>query len=324
MNRILAAVAVLLWAVGCGKAAEDEFRNALPGPEAVEIQMTDSSQGQGLSDSQQQGLQTSNFYVVTVGATAIINVGVVSVLNLVKNITEHTPTSLSGNAAVWGPHTQPLWRNEWQLTVERTAPLTYAYKLEGRAKADSSAAFVTVLSGTHTVAVDDNGARLENYGQGEFLVDWNAASALPDRDNNQGTAKVVYARASADAASQVTVDFTQVKDGFSSLPVDATYEYSQTPGGGGEFEFAVHKNIDIDLLRPQPEVLSIKSRWNAQGAGRADVKATGGELLTEATISECWDASFASTFLDVSYDAGLNYGVAASACVFAEASFASF
>jgi hypothetical protein len=44
------------------------------------------------------------------------------------------------------------------------------------------------------------------------------------------------------------------------------------------------------------------------------VNAEGGDLSTQATVSECWDESFKSSFLDVSFDPTQNYGSAATDC----------
>ena len=52
----------------------------------------------------------------------------------------------------------------------------------------------------------------------------------------------------------------------------------------------------------------MKSRWSQTGAGRSDVKVTRGDLGTnEGTISECWDANFASQYLTISFPA-YSYG----------------
>jgi hypothetical protein len=95
--------------------------------------------------------------------------------------------------------------------------------------------------------------------------------------------------------------------------VNADYRYKETPGAGGEFDFALDKNLDTDSTRPAIEHLTVKSRWGQTGAGRSDVKATKGDLGTnEGTISECWDANFASQYLTVSFPA-YSYGEV-SAC----------
>lgn len=322
MNRLVRRLVrtATVSAATCGLFAchgpADEFRSAVPSTDVVSINVPAKSTA-GLSQQAVEG-QVSDFYKLTRGATVIINGGTGAVLSLLKRITSTTPSSLKDSVAVWGPHTEALSPNTWRLTVTRTSPDHYSYVLEGKPKSADDSAYVAVLSGTHV------NAGQENDGNGEFLLDWDAASTLPEHDNNVGTADVTYARDLNTHVITISAEFTNVRDGDTGNTISAQYGYSQTPGVGGTFDFSTNKNVDSDPSRSAAEHLSIRSRWNTDGAGRADVKVSGGDLGTnQATGNECWDANFISRYLNVSYDSSLDYGTEATDCVFTSADYST-
>ena len=69
------------------------------------------------------------------------------------------------------------------------------------------------------------------------------------------------------------------------------------------------------------ESVSENSRWDTTGAGRADVRMTGGDFgSTVILASQCWSSQFAQTF----YTDSVNYQPTAgdaSTCAFAQAQF---
>jgi hypothetical protein len=312
-RKSLMLCASMLFA-GCGvESAEDQFRDGLPSKQMVQVKEPGAGTGQKLESDEVSAMalgQRSEFYSFTRGATLVVNGGTAFVLNLLEEITKHTPTSLEGDVAVWGPHTDALSPNTWKLTVTKKGDHTYDYKLEGKGKTEADTAFKTVLSGSHTITVDGQGNRLRDFGNGNLLIDWDAAQMLPEHDNNVGKLDIRYSR--PDAQSVVTVDagFRNVKDDQQpGARVNADYKYKETPGAGGEFDFALDKNLDNDPARSKIEHLTIKSRWAQSGAGRADVKVTGGDVgVGEHTVNECWDANFASQFLVISFAPTFGYG----------------
>jgi hypothetical protein len=65
--------------------------------------------------------------------------------------------------------------------------------------------------------------------------------------------------------------------------------------------------------------VTLRSRWQATGAGRADARLAGGDLgQIEAIASECWDAMFQRVFYTDSVGFAASEG-AQTACVFATA-----
>lgn len=326
-RKSLLCAATLMF-VGCGQVDEggDSFREGLPSQEMVEVK-TPAKAGQGLTaavEALAKG-QPSDTHAWTRAATVVVNGSTVAVLRLLEEITEHTPTTVEEKKAVWGPHTAALSPNTWRLTVNQTGENNYSYVLEARAKSAADSEFKAILSGTHTVAVDANGARMKDFGSGSFLIDWDAMQTLPEHDNNVGRAEIRYSRPDATSVVSVEADFRQVRDNERpNTRVDADYRYKATPGAGGEFDFAMDKNLDHDTQRAALEHLTIKSRWKQDGAGRADIEATGGDLgTTQAQVSECWDSNFASQVFRVSFWPAANYGDEATECAFPTAVYSS-
>jgi hypothetical protein len=324
MRRLSMLTAALLF-TACGLGEGDLFRRGFPTAEMVKLELpgqATASQPLEGTAQQRQALEgeISDFYRLTRTATVGVNAGVGAILGLVHAITRHPATTVTGNTAVWGPHTEALSPNTWKLTVIRNGPQDYQYALEGKAKGDPDTAFVTVLSGTHKPEVDAAGDPVEGLGAGTFTLDMDAARTLPENDGNVGRIDVAYARPGWSAEVTIDVEFTQVRDEETFGRNDASYRYRRQPGAGGAFEFSILKDIQND--GSALEKLTIKSRWKQTGTGRADVKASGGDLPVEATANECWDDDFKSRYLSASWDPQLGWG-ALGACAFPTAEYSS-
>jgi hypothetical protein len=145
-----------------------------------------------------------------------------------------------------------------------------------------------------------------------------------------GVATFTYSRLDPSAVTMIDVDFKGIRDdGATASDIyDATYGYTATPGAGGELRYVANRDYFPD---PHPsnsakESFTIHSRWMESGAGRTDYQLSGGDITAAlpgvATVSECWDASFASQYKKVSYDPTMDWGVETS-CVFDNAVFIS-
>jgi hypothetical protein len=321
----------LAGASACQKAdadGADEYRNALPGQQAVTVEVPVSK---GRAQTVEQGSQallgeTSEFYKLTRGVSEIVNGGVVWVLTLVREVVRHPPTSLGDNVAVWGPWSGGLEPNAWKVTVTRVDAATYSYKFEGKPKAAPDSAFVTVLSGTHKPTIGPDGHPVEGFGNGTFVLDFDASKMIPDPakpSDDVGKASITYSRPALGMPVSITATFDSVRDDdsedYPGQLIDVNYSYSSNPGGSGTLEFLFAPVI------AERGRFAVKSRWLASGAGRSDVNARGGEDLPPGetvTANECWNDGFASVYLSASWAPAEGWGDAAS-CAFADASYAT-
>jgi hypothetical protein len=238
------------------------------------------------------------------------------------------PSRVKGDIAQWGPYTDALSPNTWRLTVTRKAPHVFDYVFEARAKTADDSAFITILSGEHTAVVDAAGDNVEGLGSGTFNVDWDAAQTLPEHDKTVGKAAFSYSRLTWSSQVGVNVDFNGIKDDNNAEIYDAKYRYAATPGQGGDFQYSANRDI---LPGPGPtgtakELITVHSRWQETGTGRADVELSGGDspsaTAAAATVNECWDTDFLSQYKNVSYDPTLSWGQESS-CSFPTADYSS-
>lgn len=317
MKRVMmAAVAVVgLSLTACGVDKGEPFRQGFPKAETVKLNLPENKAALSGDSQRRDGLegQTAETYKLTRGVTAFVNGAGGAVLNLVQKIAEYPPTSVNGNVAIWGPHTDALSPNTYKFTVTKVAENQFDYVLEGRGKSEADSAFRVILSGSHVSTGD-------KLGSGTFLLDFDKASTLPEHDDAIGTASYNYSKQTPTADVSVDAMFQKVKDKETNGLVDVTYKYRETPAMGGSFEFRANKNW---ITGPGIEVLTIKSRWQQSGAGRSDLRGTGGDLMGTATASECWDSGFASRFVSASWQTAQsgNYGQESS-CAFASAEYA--
>ncbi len=313
---------------GCHIIDGSDFEGATPTAETVSLDVPASgtaASSDGVARSALLGDEADS-YTLTRGVTFAVNTGTGAVLLLVRTIVSFPPSSRDGDTAVWGPHSEPLAKNAWRLTATKLAPHQFQWKLDGKSKAAGDDAFVTILSGTHTRAVDAAGHRIPHFGNGAFTIDWEAARTLPDHDNNFGVAAFTYSRLPG-AAETIDVNFNGVKDDKNGETFNAVYRYSATPGAGGELRYGAIKD---DLPEPgntgtAKETITLHSRWMETGAGRADYRVVGADVTAAlggpATVNECWDIGFASTFLDNSYNDATKKWGAESSCVFPTADY---
>jgi hypothetical protein len=266
--------------------------------------------------------ETAEWYRTTRNVSVVVNAGAVAVGTLVKLITDYPPTSVTTDAAVWGPWQGPLDPIEWKVTVTRLAAHQYEYKFEGRNKHDQTAPYATVLSGTHTAGLDAQGLEMESFGSGGFVLDWNARATLPQADKNVGTATYTYDHIGPGAIVHIAAQFKQVKDDSQpSKLVDVNYAFVQNPGAEGSMDFIY--NVPANATSAGG-IAKVKSRWLWSGAGRSDVSLVPTNLALTYTVSECWDTSYLSVYKStpLSTSADDNWG-SESDCTFTPALYST-
>jgi hypothetical protein len=326
-NLLVASVSCVGLFGACQRVEDevDDYRNAIPRQETVEMQVPAQS-GQALTvEAQSHELrgETAGMYLITRKVSAVVNGGGALVLGIVKAVVAHRPTTLTADTAVWGPWKGgPLDPLAYKVTVKRNGADKFDYVFEGRPKNQDSAAFVPFLTGSHTPVRDAAGHVVEGFGTGSFTLDWDARATLPAPGDEVGKAHYDYTRPSATAGTTVKAEFRRVKD--AERPgelVDVDYVYGNMPGAGGGMEF-VH-SVPAAMANAGNR-WAVKSRWTAAGAGRSDVKATGAALPGgQATASECWNTSFASTYLSASWAPQGGWGDENADCAFKPADYST-
>lgn len=304
-TALAAAFSLSLFACGLG---DEDFHDGFPDAEVIKVKAPEGSganltaEGYAQSTSDLEG-DRADLYTVTRDVTKGVNGGVLWCLGLVKAIVHTPPTSRpEENTRVWGPGSDPLDPNVFRLTMTRDpASKVFTYKLEGKKKAAGDDAFGVILSGTHT-----KGAQ-KLRGKGSFTLDFNVAQASIETEDDTVGAFTANYDATGPGVT-LTVDFKQVMDKEQNRLVDAKYKYEEDAARNGSFEFAFTKNI-AESATGATESLVIKSRWNNEGAGRSDVKVSGGDLgANEETASECWSRLFASVYFHHSWGGGGGWG----------------
>jgi hypothetical protein len=297
-KSLLAATAALSL-VACVKRDEppSALERAIPTAEQVSIKLPMSSQ--------RSVGQLAEWYVATRGVTTTFNGGSAWVLILIHTIVKFPVTSVDGDTYTWGPFSDALDPAEYKLDVRDVGDGTYTYKLSGRAKTQVGSQFEVIIDGT---ADPRNG---ELLGNGTFLVDFDAGRRVNPIDSGdaRGQVEVNY-----DLALR-HLDLTIMSTDASGNLVSADYAYNETAAGGGDMVF----DVDGDAGGgPELEQVTLRSRWQADGEGRADARITAGNVGAGATASECWNQQFARVF----YTDSVNFAPAegnAGDCVFADA-----
>jgi len=279
--------------------APEGIAGALPSAEQVSIQLP--------QQSERAVGQLATWYVATRDITKTFNGGTGWVLLLLGEIVKYPVTTASGDTFTWGPWSEPLEPAEYKLEVRVVGDGTYTYQLSGRSKLEDNATFEVVIDGASDPRKGD---RLAN---GHFLLDFDAGHRIdPSKDDDaKGSMDVRY------DLSARHLDLTIMSTDLLGQPVLADYAYNQAADGrGGDMTFGLAANAGGG---PANESAQLRSRWNADGAGRADGLVSGGDLgALQATASECWDTRFKRVFYTDSAVFSATEGLV-TACAFADA-----
>ena len=296
MTRTLAAVTFAASLVACVPQddAPAALKTAIPTSDQVQIKLPGGA-------ARQIG-QLAQWYVATRDVTRTFNGGAAWVLVLVHSIVQFPVTSVDGDKYTWGPWSDALAPAEYKLDVRDAGDGTYEYQLSGRSKTQGSAQFEVIVDGK----ADPRKGDLQ--GSGELLLDFEAGRRVNPIDAGDARGEVT-ARYDL-AAKHLDLDIVSIDD--KGQPVTADYAYNETAGGGGDMLFNVKGNAGGTTMN---EDITLRSRWQATGAGRADARITGGDLPVGVTASECWDTSFKRVFYADSASFSPAEGLA-DACVF--------
>jgi hypothetical protein len=234
-------------------------------------------------------------------------------LGVVWLIVNQQPTSVDGHHAVWGPgQGDALDPVVWRFVATEVGDHEYDYQLDARPKGSSlESDYRAVLMG------HGFGKERAEHRTGWFLFDNDAHNALdPLRASGTGTVKVTFDLRSLPATIAVEIKPNDGTGAWMNLGV------THAQAGAGEVD--IKGLFDVESVKDgKLETVSMKSRWQSDGAGRADVLITGGDVpasISMVQASECWSTSFARSY----YGDNVGYEPTTgdpAACVFTQAQF---
>lgn len=308
----IVGIALLGLVSGCNGNA---FSDALPSDKQVQINLQgEDDSGQALVDDE---TQRAGLYDLTFGVTRGINGLAVGLLQLTRTIIELPPTErVDDDHAVWGPNEpKGLERLQFKATAERVAENEYHFVLMARPKASDDDADFREIYELHYF---NSGIDL---GHGTILIDRDKHAEIDPTDPDlcdSGSALISFANDGEDSMKVVDVDFSQLdRSGCGDNARMGKYHYAEAEDGAGDFIFSaignIHEGAEAES-KPLEETMTIRSQWTAQGAGRADVIVSDGEIpadqaacqdascegLTSVTATQCWDENFISRYENTS------------------------
>lgn len=278
---------------GCTIAPDDagRFREAVPTGESVALRVPGASgaasTSQGLriqSPTKASATSDARFYTFTRDLTRAVDRTTGEILGMVWTLANLTPTTVEAKKATWGPASSTgLEPNEWRFVVTEVATGEYDYTLEGRAKAGGQ--FRAILTGK------GYGKAHASHETGWFQVDADAYRALePGETDDEGTTKITYDL--AHAPSTIAVELRPpTEKGFIDVKV------THASAGAGQVDIRALTDVE-GSQSSQLEDVTVASRWDGSGAGRADVVMEKGDLPMRVTATECWSASFSQVFYE--------------------------
>lgn len=314
-----ALLAASLFSSGCMLEKQDdgdEYREAVPlreavtvaGPEADDAGHTDAKSISGSrrpqADAPLGRANYAKYYAFTRAVRGGVNGVTAAVLGSVWTIVHLQPSAIVDGEATWGPYTDALEPVTYRFRVTRIAEGEYDYVLEGRPKTSKSDGdYRAVLSG------HGYGKRHDQHGQGQFVVDLSAARELDPighRDES-GTVRIVHdLPRDIDAGGKGlprTITADVVPDPALNPESFSVTSQAELDGTGS---LRVDAKTDIDDSKTTAlEDVGIDSRFRADGAGRADIVISGGDIPSDpgrVSAVECWGADFARSYYADSVD----------------------
>jgi hypothetical protein len=270
-----------------------EFFNALPVREDLSAKLPGAEGVERMGSSRQRvGMRAvgefSQLYANTRQAADDFNRGLGGVFSYLEGIRKSSPTTRAPGLRIWGPMENPKHPgHEMRFKMERE-PEGFKYWIEFRPMGSDDAAWWSALEGS---VQPDGGLR---KGEGTLSI-------LMAEMRDHGIQEPWFMDlARLDVDYQTRTLPIRVRMHFvPATPVGGTelgYAYHEVPGGPGEMRFP---REDVDLIPgEQKEKVVVLSRWTQDQGGMGIVEATGGDVPTgsTATLVECWDASFRTTY----------------------------
>ena len=166
-------------------------------------------------------------------------------------------------------------------------PASFDYWLE--MLPDTGGAAITIISGTFAAS------GMARTGRGALhvtLADAHAAGIVLNGLEKLVTLDITYDTVTWPRSLMMHIE--NLPDDPTMDASSADYTYERADNGDGAMTFAWTQDAVPGPLGP--ETLMIESRWQASGVGRYDASVEQGDLAGSATVTECWDTTFASTY----------------------------
>lgn len=330
-SQILTALVASAALSGCAldkKDDADEFREAVPRREAVRVAGPErDAEGDasaaaidGRAGAQATAPLRGGPYSKWYGFTRVVRGGVnavtAAVLGSVWVLVHTEPDSVEGGEAVWGPYGDALNPATYRLRVTRVADAEYDYVLEGRPRSSSpGAAYRAVLTG------HGYGRRHELHGEGEFTIDLDVARELDPfaHPNDSGTVRIVHhlPRGWRDGTFLPRSIVAEVTPDPELNPESFAVTSNANEDGTGSLYVTAEADVDETKTSALEDIV-IESRWRADGAGRADIGISGGDVPADpgrVSAVECWGADFTRSYYSDSLELEPTEGED-SACVY--------
>ncbi len=295
-----------------------DYREALPVTESVSVSGPGAS-GEGSSTKAFAGhtglLDTSGsgapavaeWYAFTRNVRDGVNVVTRDVLMGVWAIARTPPRQVGVDFAEWGPFTDALDPVAWRLHIDRLPDATFAYRLDGRPRASQAEGdYRAVLRGTGYGRTD------ARHGDGSFSIDLDAAKALDPvkHPNDSGKLTITHDLPADIAQNLAALPRTIQAQIDPSGEAWVTIKSVSNVDGTGSLEVNAHTDVDASNATLLEDV-SVESRYHADGAGRADLVISGGNLPASIPLvsgSECWNTSFVRVYYSDSQNFKPTYG----------------
>lgn len=257
--------------------------------------------------------EPATFYTHSYYQAKEINGLAASVIDILDEIASYPPTTFTGTVAVWGPFSEPFEPNEFKVTVAKNeaSALHFGWKIAGRHKS-GVADFATLARGSFEPDSADGDQR---NGRGWMFIDFGRIHEL--EQSNEGAGDIRYRFTRTDAAVHVKAIYQGPDE--EGQPATVAYGFGANAAGDGFILFGLSADIHSGEdganganddggagARDAKEDLLIRTRWRAEGGGRSDVVARGGDLmLDEALVSQCWSETFVSTYESMAINGSL-------------------
>lgn len=313
-KRIVSLLSIAALVAACAPAdVADQYRDALPKKEAIQIGTPAAEGAAGALAVRRQGLGETPLYqseyaVMSYWTAVTLNLGVWWTLSLVQIVAAHPPTACDDLSCTWGPWVDDAGLNRWQLVVVKEGA-EFAYTLSAQNGVEPGP-FVPVLAGVARPGAD------RHHGSGTFTIDFDAQDLLAHgplwEKQDFGRLTVVHDNEAGTAIDAAFVG-ARSSDPANRHFLDAAYSFRDA-GAGGELQIAF-ENLETT------ETVGLRTRWTGTGAGRGDAHYNGPDGRggrVDYFASECW-AGEPLGFVEV-YDSKVPFG-AESSCAFVPASY---